>query len=407
MPSPSGPDAAAGGGFRLADALALRGWALRTLAGEAAGAPPPSSAATWEVFLRAERCAHPLAQALARSGAAPPPGPARVLRRFAIGELQRLMSAAAQLRTLGGIVAERGWRVVVLKGGVLALEPRLAVDVSDLDVLLAPPHARALARLLERDWGYVASRGDPEPREGSPHLAPRLAEHSIQIEIHERLRRLGAAEALQDAAVPLATAPGLFRLAPGDHLRHLVLHALADHPERRGSIRELLLLVQAVRACPPGTVPAACAGAVPAAGAALLEMAGALARGAAPRDEFGAAAASRYLVVRWFGGSPRVARLFPQLGAVLVTLVSDRREYARLWGDAVRRPPVAALSARSAAAARAVRVATPPLRAARLLASSLAVAALVPVARSAASPRRYGPASWPRAAPLPPGGPEP
>ena len=42
---------------------------------------------------------------------------------------------------------------------------------------------------------------------------------------------------------------GIYRLGCGDHLWHLLEHTVIDHPERRGLIRELLLIGYAITEC--------------------------------------------------------------------------------------------------------------------------------------------------------------
>lgn len=375
----AGPDAA-GHGFRLGDVLDLRRWALGVLAGAPPHPAPCGGAACWEVFLRAERCGHPLRQALARAGVALPAGADEVLRARAREELKRLLSAAAQIRLLQQVSRATGRRLVVLKGGVLAVDTARGVDVADLDVLLAPDDARALAAHLERGNGYAAAHRDPEPDAGLSHLAQRLSEHNVLLEIHERLDAVGPAEALLDRAVPLQGAPGLLRLAPADQLSHLLHHVSRQHPERLGSVRELLLLADAVREC-----AGACTGGA-AAESRMLRMARALAEGAVPDDAFAAQAASRYLLIRYLNAF-RGSSVFVDLSGALVTLSAGTGEYLALWGQTLQRPVSTAPRLRSRALRRLLVAAAPPLRGARLLAATLAVAPLVPWARAAGAPR--------------------
>jgi len=374
-------------GFRLAQALALRAWALRLLSGQAAGAPPASSAGSWEAFLLAERCAHPLAQAVARAGVELPPHAAQALHRRAEVEVMRILSAAAQIHTVRAAAAAEGWRVVVMKGGVLVPDPARAVDVADLDLLLRPGEGRRLAARLDQGLGYVALQADPDPRAGMAHLGQRVTPHHVQVEIHERVSGLDAAEALVERAQPLEGVPGVFRLHPRDHLRHLLEHGVRSHPDRRGSLRDLLLVASEAGAGPQ--LPAEFTDGGQGGAQAVrntLEMARALADGRAPRDAFVAEAAARYLMLRhlsWWAGSTNFAR---DLGGALATLVAHPREYAWLWGLTMSRPLGAAASYRSRPLRLAARVVAPPLRAARLLAASVAVVPFVAWARAAALP---------------------
>ncbi|HEV3050062.1 MAG TPA: hypothetical protein VGX50_07130, partial [Longimicrobium sp.] len=126
----AGPQSS-GQGFRLGHVLDLRRWALGVLAGVPPHPAPCGDAACWEVFLRAERCGHPLRQALARGGVALPAAADEVLRARAREELKRLLSAAAQIRLLQQVSRATGRRVAVLKGGVLAVDTARGVDVAD------------------------------------------------------------------------------------------------------------------------------------------------------------------------------------------------------------------------------------------------------------------------------------
>ncbi|HLL85083.1 MAG TPA: hypothetical protein VK420_20610, partial [Longimicrobium sp.] len=108
------PDSAVDG------ALRLRSWALQLLGAAAAPPPlPPASPAAWDLFLRVERVAIPLAEAL--GARAPGDAHAAVLRAARMAELQRVLSARATLHQLRGIARERGLTVAVMKGAVAVL----------------------------------------------------------------------------------------------------------------------------------------------------------------------------------------------------------------------------------------------------------------------------------------------
>src|SRR4029077_4275685 len=100
-------------GDQVADALRLRAWAIRVLSVGWA-APPDVNSEEWRLFLRAERCA--VALSTRTEGEAPP-----LLHALATIELQRILSARAQIEQLGRLAAEVGERIVVLKGAVMAL----------------------------------------------------------------------------------------------------------------------------------------------------------------------------------------------------------------------------------------------------------------------------------------------
>ncbi|HEU4451765.1 MAG TPA: hypothetical protein VFR81_01860, partial [Longimicrobium sp.] len=128
-------------------ALRLRAWAIRVLASPAASVPPREPAEAWRLFLLAERCALPLQNRLEAAAVRPDGEAAAVLRERSTVELQRVLSARAELRRVAVLLRERGWPGLVLKGAASALlgEP---VDLADVDVLVKTEHAEGLAEAL-------------------------------------------------------------------------------------------------------------------------------------------------------------------------------------------------------------------------------------------------------------------
>lgn len=230
---------------RVREALALRRWALPALCGASDGPPPAVSRGGWSTFLRAERCALPL---LALGDGALGEGAPHVRRRAAM-ETQRVLSAGAQIHLLGKVARRDGARFVVLKGGVPLAEGRPGVDVVDVDVLAAPAQAQALGATLDAS-GYTA-RG----RASSHRLAERVTEDGVQVEIHTGVPGIGAADAFLARAVPSRVA-GVLAPHPADQLWHLLIHSVAQHAGRRGSLRELVLLADALGRCGPEDLPA-------------------------------------------------------------------------------------------------------------------------------------------------------
>lgn len=369
-----------------ADALRLRGWTLRLLAGgpPLAGPPPAVPAAAWDVFLRGERCALPLRAALGPDGAAalPAPGAAPVDWRAA-REAQRGLAGRAQLRRLGQLLVERGWRGIVLKGGALLAAGDVRVDVGDIDLLLPPEQAYPLARLLD---ARGARSVDPDPWEHSTqdfHLAPRSGgEHELPLEVHFRIPFAVGVDPWRDPR-PSGT-PGIHRLPPADHLWHVLVHSVDHHLERRGMIREVALLRAALAGCTADEVETV-AGRAAAHGSStallgVLGMARALAAGRVPADPFPQAAALRYLLASgaapFAPGTPRglettsaaaalvsgvyLRRWFGEASSV-VTLPSAR---GSRWLD--QRLPLLALPGRAAwRGTRLALVTLPALRLAR------------------------------------------
>ncbi|HYR11858.1 MAG TPA: nucleotidyltransferase family protein, partial [Longimicrobium sp.] len=296
-------------------ALSLRPWALGVLAaggpGEgdgAAGAPPPDAPdEAWTVFLRVERCALPLRARVLARGTELPPAAAAALARRAEVELRRALSARAQLVTLSRILSPRGASALVLKGGVTVLgaDP---LDVLDVDVLVRPDQAREVAAALEQVGGHRPHGADAAPgTPGTFHLSGRAAPDAIQVEVHYALPYAGEVDPWA-GAVP-AGLPGILRLAPAAHLWHVLVHGVVHHPERRSTLREMLLLAAAVAACGADDLAGVEARAAAHPDAPLLlhalQAARALSLGR-PADPFRAAAALAYLVGA--GAIPRAYR---------------------------------------------------------------------------------------------------
>lgn len=218
-------------------ALQLRGWALRTLCSAApAAAPPPASAQAWRLFLAVEQCALALS---ARAGRVLPPAAAAAVERRVLDETRRVLSARARLRRLDGAARDGGLRLVVLKGGVPLLRGGDGPRLQDVDVLGSPADAAALAAMLD-EGGYAA-----HGRAASHRLAVRAAEGDIPVEIHTAVPGLSAA--VWERVRPVSKASALLVLHPRDHLRYLLLHSAVQHADRRGRLRDLLVVAEAVR----------------------------------------------------------------------------------------------------------------------------------------------------------------
>jgi hypothetical protein len=206
-----------------------------------------ASLPAWELFLRSERCAAPAAAALERAGRVQELAPeVQVLlahrRRV---ESVRALRARAQLAELGAVAHERGWRVLVLKGGVpLIRESSGALDLADLDILVAESQVPAVAAWLDERAARTGRYTSPR------HVAARYVEGGVPVEIHHTTELSGSATAdgVWDRAVPLPA--GLFGLEPVEHAWFVLHHLTTTHYSRRGRIRDLLLLADALRACP-------------------------------------------------------------------------------------------------------------------------------------------------------------
>jgi hypothetical protein len=223
----------------------LRRWALGELLNGVRHAPPIAEPAAWADFLQLERCAGPLQQHLKRTGRSADIGheAAGVLAGAAMRELQRALSARGQLEQLAELARQQQARVMVLKGGVALLEGEHA-DLLDVDVLAEPQAAAALAERLDAR-GYHRFAG-----EGGHHLEPRYQQASVQIELHTSLAGPLDHRQILAAALPSAGIEGLFRPTQADHLWIMLLHSTEKHPDRRGRLRDLLLIREAWLAAP-------------------------------------------------------------------------------------------------------------------------------------------------------------
>lgn len=240
-------------------ALLIRDWALHLLGTEsgppdtlwqgAAGCDP----AAWAFFLHMESCALALQSSLDADGADGwsrlPAGTAAIVRECATRELRHVLSAKAQLRTLGRLAAARGWTIMVLKGSVAVADGEL-LHLGDIDALVARDQVDELAAALG-ELGFE-KRG----RDGNAahHLAARIIPNAIRIEVHRKLKDGLGLEAFRARALPLTGEPSLWRQGPADHLRYLLTHSTLQHPERTGKIRELLLLRHALRNTPADVI---------------------------------------------------------------------------------------------------------------------------------------------------------
>jgi Uncharacterised nucleotidyltransferase len=374
-----------------AQALRLRAWALELLGGGAAGDAPEAEPAAWRVFLRVEACAVPVRNALRAAGVRAGAGEGE-MDRAATAESQRVLSARAQVAAIDGLAAKEGWRIAVLKGGV-ALQDAQPLDVGDLDLLVAPGDAEALLEAL-RAAGYAAYGEDhaaPGPRDH--HYAPRYTPGAVPVEVHFRIGEMDPEQDLLGAAVPLERSRALLRLAPADHLRHLLLHTVAHHPHRRGRLRDLLLIAAAVRAPGGAGVDAALASLAAHPFAAqlgeTLGAARALAEGRTPEDRWRRTSGAAYAASAsaWVGrlSRGRQDELSTCLFAALGCAEDRRRAWARLWATAAtpsELPALAWLEGRSAVAGGAVR------RAVRAARDAAAAAAALPLVRAALEAER-------------------
>ncbi|MDQ6886521.1 MAG: nucleotidyltransferase family protein [Gemmatimonadota bacterium] len=319
-------------------ALQIRAWTLHVLAGQPA---PPRLAAgvrswdplAWRCVLDVERCALPLQARLDTSGMITqlPRSVAELLRARAVGEMQRVRMATRQLNELGAAAAKAGISLVVLEGGVAALDAAHPVDLDKLDLLVPGVVAREMAVAAE-SLGYRAI-GEP----GADRLAPRTRPSSFALEIH--LTTHSSGEALDadswSRVRPIPGAPGLSQLGGAEQLMYVVERSAVDDPQRRGSVRDLLLAGQAVLRCSQSELeqvrrwvqghPSSTAL------RAVIALARSLQQGRVSADGLAQVAATNYLMHGLADSATFPQELRVSMGDCVSALIGGRGGHRRLW----------------------------------------------------------------------------
>ena len=195
--------------------------------------------------------------------------------------------------------------------------------------------------------GEEAQVGETEAADDD-HLSPRRRAGALQVEVHRRIRGFPPdlmVDCLSRIA-PIEAAPGLFRLAPADHLWHLLLHCGIQHPERSSALRDQLLIRHAVADCDAAEL-AAVRGAVrahPRAAALQATLDAALADGRDEGDDSMMLAAARYaagaVILRPQPAPP--AWVQGPLQSLTLTLALDRTGYRKYWSDIAIPAPIVA-----------------------------------------------------------------
>lgn len=300
------------------------------------------------MFLETERCALPLLERV-RGGVTLEGAPREALERMATAELKRVLAARAQLRLLDRMAGRLDATVVVLKGGV-AVGDALPLDVMDVDLLVRDEDLAAFAAAADEE-GYARIGEDRVgPLSEAHHLANRLLPSSIPVEFHHRVPGVGEEAGLRSRSVPLDALPHSFRLAPADHLWHLLVHGAVHHPLRRGRIRDLLLTARAVGGCAeeelagvrvrlaehPFAVELA----------RVLAMSEALLAGRPTADPFRTTAAANYLLTALPLRGGAIPGDLASCVSILVGGGADRRQMgARLWHNPRAPSEVGSISA--------------------------------------------------------------
>lgn len=306
--------------------LKLRHWALSLLSGatppaEAANVPPVTRAA-WELFLAIESVAGALEKALGAQTLHLPLVARAAITNEARRELQRVMAARAQLRAIDEWTANAGCHPVVLKGGVHAVDGGESFDLGDIDLLVSSAERESLIGILT-EHGYAVDAAT-----GNLHLAG-----GIPVELHTSLD-VGHDIAVISDTPTSARIPGwraLRRLDAASHLIHCIQHSTSKHPHRRGHLRDLIQIADALADC--GNEELARVDALLRSSATgvyreTLDAASRLrARGGDSRDAFTAMAAGMYAMGRWF--PPAVSQRYPAQLYMVSHFLASRSEAIR------------------------------------------------------------------------------
>lgn len=246
-------------------------------------------------------------------------------------EIQRILSAEALLRGAGLVLAGLGAAGVALKGAVPLLAGGERLDLADVDLMVPPELVAPLASGLEQG-GYRLGKDAAVPvaAPGGWERAVRAAQGSVQAELHVGVPFTGP-DADPAAGARPTRLPGILVPAAAEHLWHVLVHGTLHHPDRRGVLRELLLLREAATACTPleRAEVRRRASAHPDAGLLSRGLDGAEALGAGGPDRFAAEAALRYVMAERHASLPR--RLRPWLWRAAFALLAGGGEYRRLW----------------------------------------------------------------------------
>jgi hypothetical protein len=308
------------------EALRLRRWLL-----QGAALPEPEvSPAGWELFLRVERCAAWLRNRVTLGEAA-----TEVLEQRAMVEWQRILSARASMARIGAWALAEGRSLAVLKGGVSVIRGQ-PTDLMDFDVLGRADDAAALVAFLDAHGFHPASAA------GAVQLELRMGPGMLPVEVHTELAGLiGEPEAWRGwLTAPIA---GLQMLQPEFHLWYVLHHCTLQHTERRGRIRDLLVISEAMAACSPAEIASVEARMNRHRHARTLrdqfQMAKALASGEATPDAYRLITATLYVLNEWVKrhSYPTLVNLWMCYGTLsLAAARSDRP--SDLGGDTLAVP---------------------------------------------------------------------
>ena len=229
-------------------ALDIRAWALPVLNGTDAGCVPHvDRREAWSLFLEAEGCASVLLRRW-------PVGEKRpeILAIVAASEAQRTLTTRGQVLEMARALTGFRPPVVFLKGVTEIMSSDTPVVSGDIDLLTESEAAADLVARLRR-LGY-RDQGRGRTLRHEPVLG-RSGE--VPVEVHFTVGYPGedgavgvAASAVLEQSAPHPDLPVLRRPRPAHQARMVLLHSCSEHLNRRGRLRDILLLAMALERCP-------------------------------------------------------------------------------------------------------------------------------------------------------------
>ena len=244
---------------RVADALTLRRVVVsilgsRRVSEEDRRIVQQASPDAWRIVLTCECCATPLAARL-RAGTTGANLPPPILAQIAAAErveIQRVLAARAILDSLDDAGVDLGINLVILKGGALAAERDVTpLDLADVDALVDDDAAILLwNRLAGLGWRLKTGgpMPTPAPRVDPNHLVPIVPpSEGLSLELHTRAEYGSpTCESSGRPTRPLRGRRSLHRLDGVAGFVTVLEHCVIKHPPRRGHLRDLVLLADAL-----------------------------------------------------------------------------------------------------------------------------------------------------------------
>jgi len=299
----------------VSEALLLRDWALRVLSAPGSRLPVEvpqwCGLGGWTLMLNSEKCALPIRAVFCSAPASFAERTCEIIDFAASRELYRVLLARQQCSEIEALAATRGWSLAVMKGGRAAISPSGHVDLADVDLLAHPDCLMDVrAGLLELGYRETGKAGS--------YRTPKLVrDGALPIELHFAIPLFQHGGDVWSRVRPLPGHAGFTDLDASDRLWHLLVHCTLQHPNRRGRLRDLCLLREAVLSCTSAGLAEVhgrasqheCAQPI----LALLGMAEAVVKETVPTDPFRVTAASSYLWTHGIAPLPLSASLKRQV----------------------------------------------------------------------------------------------